>query len=68
MTSSSRAHVHARERAKVLIYIGRRGQVALTIGSSGLGSNRFLEIMQQGTSASATLALKSGIHIEFSSC
>ena len=41
------------------------GQVALTIGSSGLGSKRFLEIMQQGASAASTLALQSGINIEF---
>lgn len=40
-------------------------QVALTIGSSGLGSKRFLEIMQQGKSAAATLALESGLKIEF---
>ena len=40
-------------------------QVALTIGSSGLGSKRFLEILQQGASAASTLALQSGINIEF---
>lgn len=40
-------------------------QVAVTIGSSGLGSKRFLEIMQQGKSAAQTLALQSGLKIEF---
>jgi len=40
-------------------------QVAITIGSSGHGTKRFLEIMQQGKSAAATLALQSGLKIEF---
>mmetsp|Transcript_18891 Transcript_18891/g.38478 ORF Transcript_18891/g.38478 Transcript_18891/m.38478 type:complete len:376 (-) Transcript_18891:241-1368(-) len=38
--------------------------VAMTIGSSGLGGHRFLEIVQQGKSAAATLALQSGMDLQ----
>jgi len=39
-------------------------RVAIIIGSSGLGSQRYLEIVQQGASAAATLALQSGMNLE----
>jgi len=40
-------------------------QVAVTVGSSGLGAHRLLEIVQQGASAAATLALRPGMRLEF---
>ena len=40
-------------------------QVAVTVGSSGLGADRLLEIVQQGASAAATLALRPGMRLEF---
>mmetsp|Transcript_43706 Transcript_43706/g.103858 ORF Transcript_43706/g.103858 Transcript_43706/m.103858 type:complete len:367 (-) Transcript_43706:255-1355(-) len=40
-------------------------KVAITIGSSGLGNKRLLEIVQQGASAAKTLALGSGMRLEF---
>lgn len=39
--------------------------VAFTIGSSGLGDKRFLEIMQQGKSAAYALGVGSGTMIEY---
>lgn len=38
--------------------------VAMTLGSSGLGEKRFIEIMQQGKSAAASLGIGSGTKIE----
>ncbi len=40
-------------------------EVALTIGSSGLGNLRFIEIMQQGKSAANSLGIKSGQELTF---
>lgn len=40
------------------------GVAAVTIGSSGFGHNRFLEIMQQGKSAAYNLGIGSGTKIE----
>lgn len=39
--------------------------VALTIGSSGMGDARFLEIMRQGMSAAKTLGIRSGLSIDY---
>jgi S-adenosylmethionine hydrolase len=36
------------------------GELALTIGSSGYGENRFVELVIQGKSASALLKIKVG--------
>lgn len=41
------------------------GVAALTIGSSGHGTHRFLEIMQQGKSAAYHLGIGSGTKIDF---
>ena len=41
------------------------GEVALTVGSSGLNHSRFIEVMVQGASASAALGLTSGDLLEF---
>lgn len=40
-------------------------EVAITIGSSGLGHNRFVEIMQQGKSAAYSLGVGSGQQLTF---
>lgn len=39
--------------------------VGLTIGSSGLNNNRFIEIMEQGKRATDALSLTSGVNIEY---
>ncbi len=41
------------------------GEAAFTIGSSGLGQKRFVEIMLQGGSAAQVLSLNSGMKFEY---
>lgn len=41
------------------------GVTALTVGSSGYGQNRFIEIMEQGKSAAYSLGIGSGTALEY---